>query len=184
MPHGHNIYAKASDMAKAKMCAYPQSDNALPHWKCVFRCCDRFPSINLPDKETNDQYSSTIPSIIFHIYHIIARCTTHGGFLLNDRKICSKCKHDSVSEQSTKINTRKELVMIKTTISNFHTSFYIPEIQKLAFLIPHVQILGANHCGDSLRTAFKRCESFKDVLCRRDCADRVVASFSHQIQSE
>ena len=35
MPHGRHIYAKASDMAKATMCAYPQPDHALPHWKCV-----------------------------------------------------------------------------------------------------------------------------------------------------
>ena len=31
MPHGHNIYSKASDMAKAKICSYPKSDHALPH---------------------------------------------------------------------------------------------------------------------------------------------------------
>ena len=37
MPHGRHIYAKASDMANATMCACPHSDNALPHWKCVLR---------------------------------------------------------------------------------------------------------------------------------------------------
>ena len=73
--------------------------------------------------------------------------------------------------------------MMETTIYNFYTSFYIPAIQKLAFHIPRVQILGMNHCGDSRRTAFKRLESFQYVLCRRYYADRVVASFSHQIQS-
>ena len=41
---------------------------------------------------------------------------------------------------------------------NFHTSFYIPAIKKLAFQIPHVQIMGTNHCGDSRQTAFKRRE--------------------------
>ena len=44
--------------------------------------------------------------------------------------------------------------------------------------------MGTNHCGDSRQTAFKRCESFQDVLCRRDYAERLVASFSHQIKSE
>ena len=73
--------------------------------------------------------------------------------------------------------------MMETTIYNFHTSFYIPEIQKLAFHISHVQIMGNNHCGDSRRTAFKQRESFKDVLCRRDYSESVFASFSHQIQS-
>ena len=72
---------------------------------------------------------------------------------------------------------------METTISNFHTSLYITEIHKLAFHIPHVQILGKNHCGNSHQTAFKRRESFKDALCHRDYDDRVVGSFPHQIQS-
>ena len=74
--------------------------------------------------------------------------------------------------------------MMETTISNFYASFYIPEIQKLAFHIPHVQILGMNHCSNSRKTAFKRRKSFQDVLCRRDYAEMAVASFAHQIQSE
>ena len=45
MPHGGHIYAKESDMAKAKMCAYPQSDHSLPHWKCVFRFCADCPCV-------------------------------------------------------------------------------------------------------------------------------------------
>ena len=36
MPHGRHTYAKAYDIAKETMCAYSQSDHALPHWKCVF----------------------------------------------------------------------------------------------------------------------------------------------------
>ena len=62
--------------------------------------------------------------------------------------------------------------------------FYIPAIHKLAFHLPHVRILGTNHCGELRRTAFKRRELFQDVLCRRDHAERVVASFANQIQSE
>ena len=73
--------------------------------------------------------------------------------------------------------------MMETTIYNFHTSFYIPEIQKLAFHLRHVQIMGINNCGDSCRTEFKRRKSFQDVLCRRDYSERVVSIFPHQIQS-
>ena len=51
MPHGSHIYAKASDMANATMCAYPHSDNALPHWKCVLRCCNNCPCINIFDQD-------------------------------------------------------------------------------------------------------------------------------------
>ena len=47
-----------------------------------------------------------------------------------------------------------------------------------------MRILGTNNCGAMRRTAFKRRELFQDVLCPRDYAERVVARFSHQIQSE
>ena len=149
MPHGCYIYSKASNMSKSKMCEYPQPYHSLSHWKCVLRCCKKFPCVNLPDQETYDQYSYTIPSISFHIYHIIARCTAHGRIPLNDKKVCRRYKQDSTSEKSTNIYTIKELVMLVTTISNFHTSFYIIEIQKLAFHLPYVQILDTSHCGDS-----------------------------------
>ena len=92
MPHGRHIYSKAYDMAKAKMCTYPQYDHVFPHWKGVLRCCTKFPFINLTDQETDHHYSETTPSIRFHIYHIIARCPAHGRIPLNDRKICRMCK--------------------------------------------------------------------------------------------
>ena len=74
--------------------------------------------------------------------------------------------------------------MIETKNSEFHTSFYIPAIQHLAFHLSHVRILGTNNCGAMQRTAFKKRELFQDVLCRRDYAERLVASFDNQIQSE
>ena len=59
---------------------------------------------------------------------------------------------------------------METTISDFNTSLYIPAIQKLALRLPHLRILGTNHCGEMRRTAFKRRELFQDVLCSRDYA--------------
>ena len=49
MPHGRHIYANAYEMTKATMCANLQSDHALPHWKCVLRCCAKCPIINITD---------------------------------------------------------------------------------------------------------------------------------------
>ena len=54
MPHGRHIYTKASDMSKATMFAYPQSDHALPHWKCLLRCFAEYPCINITDQETEN----------------------------------------------------------------------------------------------------------------------------------
>ena len=102
---------------------------------------------------------------------------------MKDKKICYICKQESSPDEPTKRYTRKELVMTETTISYFHTSFYIPAIQKLDFHLPHVRILGTNHCGEIRHTAFKQRESFQDVLCRCDYDERVVARFDSQIQS-
>ena len=129
----------------------------------------------------DSQHSTTIR---FHIYHIIGRCAIHGRLSLKGKNTCYTCKQESSPDKSTKIYTKKGLIMLETTIYDFHNSFYIPAIQKLAFHLPHVRILGTNHCGELRRTAFKRRELFQDVLCRRDYAERVIASFANQIQSE
>ena len=125
MTHGRHINAKASDMEKAEMCTYPQSDHALTRWKCVLQCCDYFPCINIPHQETEKKHEETTPSIRFHIYHIIASCTAHGQIPLKDKKICYMCNQESSSDEYTKMYTRKELVMMETTISDFHASLYI-----------------------------------------------------------
>ena len=87
MPHGRHIYAKAYDTEKATMLTYPQSDHEFTHWKCVLRCCDKCPCINLPDQETDNQCSETTPSIRFHIYHIIRHCTSHGRNSLKENSV-------------------------------------------------------------------------------------------------
>ena len=46
--------------------------------------------------------------------------------------------------------TRKDIFMIETYIDDFHTSFYIPE-KNILFHLPHVQIIGNTHCGNTLR---------------------------------
>ena len=73
---------------------------------------------------------------------------------------------------------------METTISNCHKYIYIPEVQKLAFHIPHLQIIGTNQCGDSRRTEFKRRKSFQDVVCRHDYAERVVDICPHKLRPE
>ena len=84
--HGRHIYAKASDMENATMCTYPHSDNVFPHWKCVLQCCDEYPHINRPDQEKTKKHEETTPSIRFHIYRIIGRCTDHGRIPFKDKK--------------------------------------------------------------------------------------------------
>ena len=97
---------------------------------------------------------------------------------------CCLCLHDPYSVPPAKIYTRKDIVIMQISISCFHTSFYIPEIQRLAFHLPHVRILVTHHCGNTRLEAFKHPCTFQDVLCCCDYSERVVAIFAHQIQSE
>ena len=86
IPHGLRIYVKANDMAKAIICANSKLDNALSHWTFVLRFFVQCPSINIPDQETDDKHPNPSPSIIFHSYHLIARCTKHVRILLTNKK--------------------------------------------------------------------------------------------------
>ena len=52
----------------------------------------------------------------------------------------------------------------------------------MEFHLPHVRILGKNHCDEMRRTAFKKRKLFQGVLCRRDYAEGAFSRFSHQIQ--
>ena len=65
MPHGNHIYSKASDMANATMCTYPQSEHALPNWKCVLRCCDDCTCTNIPDQEKKQNMKKLHPLLGF-----------------------------------------------------------------------------------------------------------------------
>ena len=77
--------------------------------------------------------------------------------------------------------TRKYIVIVEPYIASLHTSYYIPEIQNIAFNIPHVRIIGTNRCGNTCRKSFKCCSEKQDVLCHCDYSERVLDSFAHQI---
>ena len=139
MPHGRHIYVTSSDMSMA---------TRLSHWKGVLRCCSDCPRIDLPDQESDRHYYNAYPSISFHVYHLIARCTFYGICPLDKNTFCQLCFQDPATVTPTKLYTIKELVMMETYIAGFHTSFYIPAIKNLTFHLPHVRILGTNHCGN------------------------------------
>ena len=65
MPHGSHIYATASDMANATMCAYPQCEHSLPHCECVLRCCADCPCITIPEQEITKNMTKQHPQLGF-----------------------------------------------------------------------------------------------------------------------
>ena len=154
MPHGRHIYVTASDMVMAKMCSYPPSQHELPHWKCVLHWCANCPCIDLPDQESDMYRSNTSPSINFHIYHLVERCTVHGRLPIDEHYFLFVFTEYGYYV-TWKIIHQKRDCYDGDIYFWFRTSFYIPEIKKLEFHPPHTCILGTDHCGNTCCEAFK-----------------------------
>ena len=118
-------------------------------------CYSNCPFIDITDQESDRHHSNVSHSIIFHIYHLISRCTAHGRLPPDEKKSCCLCSQYPSTVTPSKQYTRKDLVMMDISTADFNTSFYIPEIKKLEFHLPHVRVLGTNHCSNTLREAFK-----------------------------
>ena len=77
LPHGCHIYNAAADMNMTTMCNCTYKHNRIPHWKCVLHCCYKCLSIFLHSQEENKYTTSTCPTIRFHVYLNVSRCTVH-----------------------------------------------------------------------------------------------------------
>ena len=105
----------------------------------------------------------------------------HGRRPLDEKKIYSLRLKDPANVSPAENYTRKERVVMETYITDFHTSLYIPKIKKLVFHLPLLCILVTDHCGNTLREAFKHNRENKYLFRHRDYSGRVVDSFAHQI---
>ena len=68
------------------MRAYTSSNYVLPHCKCVLRFCEQCPRVDLPSPESDKHNSNVSPTICFHVYQHISRCTVHVRRPLNEKK--------------------------------------------------------------------------------------------------
>ena len=129
MKHGRRIYATSFVMAMDKIYAYPPPQHSLPHRKCTLHCCFNFPCIDLLGQESYRHHSNKSPSISFPIYQLIAHFTVHEIQPLDEKEICRLCLHFLDTVSPAKQYTRKQLVMMETSIAVFHTILYILQIK-------------------------------------------------------
>ena len=103
---------------------------------------------------------------------------------MTDENLCSLCNDEPNETKRGKVHKRKMLVLKERIIAEFHKNFYKPVIQKLAFHLPHVRMLGTNNCGKMCREYFKARQDKKDVITRRDYAEQLTEKFPVQIQCQ
>ena len=65
--HEKYMFQTESDILMARMCAYPSSNYALPHWKYFLRFCAQFPHIDIPSPESDQRHSNVILTIRFFL---------------------------------------------------------------------------------------------------------------------
>ena len=86
MPHGKHIFQIAFEMSMATMCAYPSSKYALPHWKCMLRCCAQYTRIDLPSPKSYQHNLNVIPPPFLCLSNI-AYCIVNGRQSFNEKTV-------------------------------------------------------------------------------------------------
>ena len=117
-------------MVISTMCAYPPSQDALPHWKCVLCCCYNCPRIDIPYQESYRHHPNAHSSISFHIYHLIVRCTMHGIRPLYEKHLFCLCFQDLTTATSKNIYPRKDILLSKHLLM-ISAQVYIFELYKI-----------------------------------------------------
>ena len=84
MINGEHKYPKARQAAYAMLCECPNTENNLPHWKCVLGCCNNCPGMVKPAEEVRNQQD--LPVISFHCYKNVTRCSIHGQHPFTEKK--------------------------------------------------------------------------------------------------
>ena len=115
---------------------------------------------------------------------IIARCTVHGRRPLDEKKNVSFVFSRSGNCDTCKTIHHKISCFDGNIFCLFPHKFLYSSNKKLQFHPPRVRILGNNNCGNTWCDEFKRISTNQDVLCHSYYAERLVAIFAHQIQSE
>ena len=116
-PHGCHIQDNAADMAMATMCTCTYKNHGIPHRKCVFRFCDKCPSIALPSQEANKDTTNTYPTVIFNVYCNVSRCNAHDWRPYYEQTTCWLCSTVTSSERTSKLYTQRGLVLIETSLT-------------------------------------------------------------------
>ena len=58
--------------------------------------------------------------------------------MFNEKK-CSECENYGEHKFKANVSTRKEIILINSTVDVFHNSYYTPSLEKFSFHLTHVK---------------------------------------------
>ena len=110
--------------------------------------------------------------IKFHILEYISKFSNRGIRVIEYDKTCSECNKLNSDVEKWKIYTNKVLAFIEETIYKFIKYYYIPEIEKIAFHLAHIQIIGKDKCGVTIKDAMKSHHPQKEIRVRKQYTEK------------
>ena len=99
-------------MDMVTMCPCTSENHGIPHWTCVFRCCEKCPGISITYQKTNKDATNMCSTIRFHVYCNVLCCTVNFILPYKERKICSMCSTYISSVTPGKVYTLKDIVLL------------------------------------------------------------------------
>ena len=84
--------------------------------------------------------------IEYRIYKNIISCSIHGLHPLIEHKKLSEYESYDTLKYNAKISKQQYIILINSSIDDFHKEYYIPLIEKLEFILGNVKLLGTNQC--------------------------------------
>ena len=103
--------------------------------------CSERPGVFVTDAVMNNEKYVDPPFINFHHCKNISSCSFHKQLLPEHGKTCPSFMNIEHFDKG-KVTKRKIIALKSFSIGDFHSEYYIPEIEKLVFHLPHVYIIG------------------------------------------
>ena len=97
-------------------------------------------------------------------------------------KNCLKCEEDTCVGKIGKVFTRKELIFHTEATGAFMRKCCIPRLRQHGAHVNHVILLSKLHCMGQRDRQFEN--RIWDLRTARDCAERLMAEFELQTQSD
>ena len=175
-PNGVHLYPHPRDAVRCITC-----DNVngfkVPPMKCILRRCSACPKLK-PDL-SEQSLTERDPYICFHNFVMITKCSIHGQ-LKDNIETCDICESNDDIKSRGRISQRKEMILMKKPFLDFYNNYYIPMLEKYAYHLPHVILLGKNECSKIRKESLK----IGDVETIRDYAERLSFDFDNEIMSQ
>ena len=94
-----------------------------------------------------------LPFIHLNHYENASSCSLNKHILPEHGKTCTLWINTE-NFKNGKVATRENIVLKSCSILDFHSEYYVPEIEKLDYHLPHVYILGGNDCEGKCHDIF------------------------------